>query len=504
MLVLTHGSPGSPAVQQLFVVLHDLGLGRSRLGGLTVLGDGFERLGPIRGLAFLPAGLAVLAAHEVQGAQGYLYAPQRGSWTVGGQVANLGGAGSSPVAELDSAVKALVARVRRGGVDPGNVQALVGITGAVSGVAQPEPERGAGLVVTALSPDEVVEALQTATRPTYGGLSQTWTTADVRAVLEILGYRAEDIDTEQLSAEGFPYSPYVLRPTSTDDIPFSRDEPASLPGGGRGLRSYEQPHPPRDARSTGPVPAVTPPVPGTRGAPALVGVAAPADPANPGDLLREPDAAPEQRGSAVRWIVPLVLLAVVAAAIVIGGRALFAGGTEDGANDGAGATTSATGSPTPSQTAPPSATQQIGDLSFTQGAYEKTTDCASFAFGEIADLLAATPCTQMERGLFLTQVEGKNVVVTLAVVTMPDAGSAATLKSRADSDGTGNVNDLLRDGTVPPGYPQDSGVLGDGEYASSVEGKVVRIVQAAFVDGSKTTDAVDAAADAALGLELVA
>lgn len=500
MLVLTHGSPGSPAVRQLFVALHDLGLGRARLGGLALLGDGFERLGPIRGLAFLPAGMAVLAAHEIEGAQGYLYAPQRGSWTVGGQVAHLDGAGSSPVGELDAAVKALVARVRRGGVDPGNVQAVVAITGAVSGLAQPEPERGKGLVVTLLSPDDVVEALQTATRPTYGGLSQTWTTADVRAVLEILGYRAQDIDTEQLSAEGFPYSPYVLRPTSDDDIPFSRDEPATLPGGGRGLRGYDQPPSATDVRSTGPVPAVTPPVPAAAPVPVMAGRPGAGDPANPGDLLREPDAAPEQRRSAVRWIVPLLLLAVVATAVVLGGRALFAGGTDDGAAPNASSDASATSS----QSSAPTTTQQIGELTFTQGAYEKTTDCASFAFGEIQDMLSATPCTQMERGLFLTKVGGKDVVITLAVVTMPDAGSAASLKSRADTDGTGNINDLLRDGIVPPGYPQDDGILGDGEYASSVDGDVVRIVQAAFVDGSKTTDAVDAAADAALNLQLVA
>ena len=224
------------------------------------------------------------------------------------------------------------------------------------------------------------------------------------------------------------------------------------------------------------------------------------DPANPGDLLREPDAAPEQRRSAVRWIVPLLLLAVVATAVVLGGRALFAGGTEDGAAPSGSGEASATSS----QSSAPSTTQQIGELTFTQGAYEKTTDCASFAFGEIQDMLSATPCTQMERGLFLTKVGGKDVVITLAVVTMPDAGSAASLKSRADTDGTGNINDLLRDGIVPPGYPQDDGILGDGEYASSVDGDVVRIVQAAFVDGSKTTDAVDAAADAALNLQLVA
>ena len=128
-------------------------------------------------------------------------------------------------------------------------------------------------------------------------------------------------------------------------------------------------------------------------------------------------------------------------------------------------------------------------------------DCAAHAYGAIKDYLSAHPCTGMKRAIFLTTVDGKQAVVSLAEVTMPDADTAATLKATADTDGTGNVNDLLRESAPSAGLPSKE-VLADSEYASSVDGTVVRIAQAAFVDGAKPTAKVDAAADAALALKL--
>ena len=77
----------------------------------------------------------------------------------------------------------------------------------------------------------------------------------------------------------------------------------------------------------------------------------------------------------------------------------------------------------------------------------------------------------------------------------------AERRRKADTDGTGNVNDLLRESTASAGLPAKE-VLADGEYASSVNGQVVRIAQAAYVDGAESTPKVDAAADAALSLKL--
>ena len=463
MLVLTHGSPDSAAVHRFFHLVHGLGPGTPHRG-LVVLGSEFERFGPISGVAFTPEGMCVLAVHEVTSGEGYLFAPLRGGWTIGGRPAYVGGA-TNPIEAVDRAVKSVVARVRRGGVDPGYVRGLIVVDGVVSGVAQPETDRSAGVLVTAAAQHEVLGALTEGTTQLTGGLKQLWTTADVVETLDALGVPTADLDTESVGAEGFPYSPYVLRPTSIDDIPFARTEsrPATGP-----IPAYER---------TGPIPSL----------------AEPPLPVLPRDILDLSD--PSPRRSPMRWMIPILLLAVLAVAAVLGSRYLF-GSDEPAAGPSAGSSDSG-----PAAGAGPSTpgSQQLGDHHFTQGAYNVTDNCAAYAYGTIKTLLTSTPCTKMERALYLTEVEGKQVVVTLAQVQMPDEASAGELKKTVDTDGTGNVNALLQDGTVPDGYP-GADVLDNGQYASSLDGTVVRIVETAYVDGGPATEAIDKAADIALDL----
>ena len=60
---------------------------------------------------------------------------------------------------------------------------------------------------------------------------------------------------------------------------------------------------------------------------------------------------------------------------------------------------------------------------------------------------------------------------------MPDAAQAQQLKAVTDTNGTGNVNDLVRDGTATlPRAP----VVARGAYHSEVDGQQVTIVETNF------------------------
>ncbi|WP_106848135.1 hypothetical protein [Blastococcus sp. Marseille-P5729] len=504
MLVLTHGSPAHEAQRRTFKVLHDFGLGAQERRGLVVLGDGFERFGPIAGVVCTPEAMAVIAAHEITGADGYLFAPLRGGWTIGGRPALVDGSGTNPVPQVDAAAKQIVAAARRGGLDPGYVQAILVLDGPITGIAQPETQRGGGVAIVPLSPEGLRQAVDVASTNREPGLASIWTTADVIELLQVLGFDARDLDVQLLTAEGFPYSPYVLRPTSTDDVPFSR--PESTPRATRALRHLSD-RPgglsiasvlgaaAGDQRPTGPVPQVTPPL---RAAP----VEAP-PPTGPAALLVDPEHEPEPRRSPWRWLVPLLALAVLVAAIWIGATTLLGDADKPDADTVPSSAAEGDGPPAGGSESDPSepGPQEAGGYTFQQTAADQVQDCASHAFGQAGDFLAEHACTSMERAIYLTTVDGKQVVISLAEVQMPDAGSAAELKALLDTEGTGNVNDLLRENKAPEGSPPKE-VLGDSEYASSVDGEQVRIVLAAYADGAAPTAKVDAAADAALALKI--
>ena len=487
MLVLTHGSPDDAAQKRFFETIRQYGPGRRNFPGLIVLGDGFSRFGPISGVALTADGIAVIGVQEIPDASGYLFAPARGAWTVGGRLIHLARGGSNPVHETDAAVKNVAALLRKRGIDPGYMQSLIVADGDLSGVAQPETERSSGVVVVRAHQDDIADGIIRATTQTTGGLKQLWTSADVLAALRILGYDGSQLPVEALTNEGFPYSPYVLRPTSTDDVPVAAiPEPAQV----RPVTDQRGANAPTE--QTRPNPRVAA-VPLQASAPLAVSEPVAAD-----SLLDAPE--DDVHRSPFRWLAGLAALAVLIAAVVFGAQWLFSGnsGSETaggpGSSQGSGAGDGGAATPTPDQ-------QQLGDLTFQQGAYDQTAKCATFSYGEIKSLLTQVGCTSLTRGLYLTKVDGKDVVVSVAEVKLKSGDDAAKLKSKVDSDGTGNVNELLRDGVIPDGYPSND-VMENAEYASSIEGETVRIVEAAFTDGSNSTANVDKAADVALKLKI--
>jgi hypothetical protein len=108
------------------------------------------------------------------------------------------------------------------------------------------------------------------------------------------------------------------------------------------------------------------------------------------------------------------------------------------------------------------------------------TDCAAESTDDVKKWFGSHPCQALSRALYTTTASGAKALVSVVLVTMPTPEEAQQLKALADRDGTGNVNDLVRDGTAKiPGAPR----LVDGVYSSRVSANRVTIVLSAFFDG---------------------
>lgn len=126
-----------------------------------------------------------------------------------------------------------------------------------------------------------------------------------------------------------------------------------------------------------------------------------------------------------------------------------------------------------------------------------TSDCAAVSYGTVRNWLANNPCQRVVRGLYATTVDGAKALVSVVAVTMPGDAKATELKGITDTNGTGNVSDMLRDGTVRlPSAPQVAG----GAYASELDGDTVTIVEGAFYGGHSDAPLLDEIATAAVGV----
>ncbi len=201
----------------------------------------------------------------------------------------------------------------------------------------------------------------------------------------------------------------------------------------------------------------------------------------------------------------LVVLAALALVVVLGlGGFLLTrgggGGDETGGSDDVAQTTSA--APTTSEpvapTGPPiGSTQVVAGTTYTLQAFQYDASCAGRAYGATQGFFATTDCDGLVRTLWSAEVEGLPAVVSLSQVTMPDAARAQALLGLTDTAGTGNVNDLLREGVRYDGGPD---ALSGAEYASSPEGDVATIVETDWVDAEGSDAALLALAENGLQL----
>jgi hypothetical protein len=147
-------------------------------------------------------------------------------------------------------------------------------------------------------------------------------------------------------------------------------------------------------------------------------------------------------------------------------------------------------------------TQAVDGVTFTLRASRVDTTCVGHSYGQVAAFFGSTgDCTALSRALYSADVGGHPMVVAISHVRMPTAERAQALRALADTSGTGNVSDLLREGVRYDGGPER---LVLSEYSSQQQGDEVTIVETSWVDpaAAGTADQLDVEANSGLVLDL--
>ena len=141
-------------------------------------------------------------------------------------------------------------------------------------------------------------------------------------------------------------------------------------------------------------------------------------------------------------------------------------------------------SPTPKTSAPAGYSVKVSDV---------IADCAGHARGQTKDSFQTQNCVKATRSVATGQVGGRPALFVASRIEMASAEAAASVKQVIDGNGTGNLNDLLREGKTFTGAPAQMPTSG---YASVQTGKVITVAEAGFIDGGQSSGS-DAALRAA-------
>lgn len=200
---------------------------------------------------------------------------------------------------------------------------------------------------------------------------------------------------------------------------------------------------------------------------------APASVAHTQVTIAEPRATPTTKHSRPPLRPPprvLVGVGAIAVALIVGGFALWPpGGSEAGQSPGAPAAAAA-------PAAPAGYEEQVTD---------EITDCATHARGRTKAWFRSHNCVQARRSLGSGRVQGRPVLFVVSRIEMRSDEAATSVKRVLDGIGTGNLNDLLREGKTFPGAPEK---MPDSGYASVRSGSVVLVTEAGFADGGASSN----------------
>ncbi|MDK3256647.1 hypothetical protein [Blastococcus capsensis] len=172
------------------------------------------------------------------------------------------------------------------------------------------------------------------------------------------------------------------------------------------------------------------------------------------------------------WVIAAVVVVLVVLGATVAGLLLGDGGD---VGSGPGTTVTATESAPPGPA--PGEVRTVDGTAYTLEVVQVDGTCAGHAYGQVAEFLAATDCTGLSRALYSASVDGAPVVVSVSRVAMADAATARELRELTDTDGSGNVSDLLREGVTYDGGPAR---LSSMQYASAVSGPTVTVVESAW------------------------
>ncbi|MBA3338395.1 MAG: hypothetical protein H0T54_01355 [Geodermatophilaceae bacterium] len=472
-------------------------------------------------VVLVPDGVIVVRLVGSQRQSGAIVTHPTGAWSIGGEVMRIAGGGSNPLPGLRDAQSAVAATLRASGLEPGRVAMLVAV-GSGEPVDPQDGQLDDGVIVCPLSEEGLAIGVRRAAALTAAADVRQWTTADVKAALSSVQATGRVPAVEELNAEGFMYSPYILR--RPDLVAAASAVAASAAETSAALRAHVQAQ--QAAPSSAEVDDGGPPTQATRivdeapgadvGLSGILGNEAAADRPPPAEMPpvalkpRHPDTEygieyveefyPEEpevgevgdRRRVLRVVAVLVALVLIGTAVFVGFQ-MFLGGSNGDPQAGV--------TPSGEQTTTAQlATQQIRDNSYVLALSRDGDTCTGNANGQVADYFDTTDCTSLIRELYTTDIDGVGVLVSVARVTMPDAASAEDFKAIVDSDGTGNIDDLFEAGETLPDGPTE---LVPGAYSSKLDGDQITVVVVGWLDPAAPGDtrALEDLASQALDLQ---
>ncbi|PVZ14437.1 hypothetical protein [Actinomycetospora cinnamomea] len=378
-----------------------------------------------------------------------------------------------PAGEQEAAREAVAAGGGRLDTPPtGTARPAVGVTGPTAREATEELDRLLGLSDPACS----------APRRVLG--SRDDTTAEEALVAPVGSFRVVDVEDLRRLLAAFRLGDHVPGPAELADAGFLDPETPAVHAGAAPRTApvpvQEQSPSVPGLPPTGRLPANAPESSGPPqgGAIGLL--------AGPGRARRAGRAARARYGGSLPdwvWGWQGLTVAAIAAFLLALGLAFLVGRAATGG-----------GEPTPD----PSATRTVDGVTFTRQVATSDVSCDGHAYGQAAAFLRERGCLHLDRSLWSGVAEGEEVVVAVATVRMADTTTASAFRSLVDSNGTGNISDLLREQRGYPGAPR--ALSGQG-YASAQLGDRVVVAEADGIDPDFTDgEALDRISRAGLAL----
>ncbi|MDQ2838619.1 MAG: hypothetical protein M3Y42_07330 [Actinomycetota bacterium] len=169
-----------------------------------------------------------------------------------------------------------------------------------------------------------------------------------------------------------------------------------------------------------------------------------------------------------------VSLLVLIGLLVFGGHS--SSGNKSGSKQSPVAPGTAATSGSPTENLPDGWVREAGD---------DQTNCAAHSYGQVQAFFVKTPCSSVHRVLATTNQGGRTVVIASNVVTFDTPAQAKKYLTLVNSDGTGNISDLLREGV---GYPGGPSKLPAAAFASRQDGGRVWVAEAGYTSGTSNPD----------------
>lgn len=123
--------------------------------------------------------------------------------------------------------------------------------------------------------------------------------------------------------------------------------------------------------------------------------------------------------------------------------------------------------------------QSSGEYEFAEELDSPRVDdsCVDHAYDATQGFLQEKDCDRLTRSVFTTTIKDRTIYTSVSVVEMNDEQTASDLRELTDTDGSGNVSDLVREGEVTV---EGLDALNGGGYASEQQGKQVTIVESDY------------------------